>query len=370
MGPQRLQHRLRGLADPLRAAHRPGRSPTVVRGRRRPVHRRVRGVRIRAVRRAADPGPGLPGLRRRDARAGLAGPGHRGLPAGAARPRHRRVGGVRRRGRGRRAADRWRPGAARRLALGLPRQPALRPGRGVGGSPPARREPGPRPARHARPRRRGPPRRQPGPAQPRHHQGWRLGVDQPPGARLLRRCRDRAGAVRGELEATPDTHARPDPAAPALVRPRFCRNGGSGLRVLRVPADQRPVAAVRLGLRRAARRPCSRARGDRGRARRGAPRSAGRALRLPRVRRPRGDRVGGRLPLVPPAGRAPAGVLGRVDARSDPQRHRGRCDPAPARQRDTRRGPRRAVRHGIRGGLECAPARGRPRHRDPRGHHR
>ena len=171
LGAQRLQHRLRGLADPVRAAHRPGRSTTVVRGRRRRVHRGVRGVRPRPVGRAAHPGPGLPGLRRGDARAGLAGPGHRGLPAGAARPRHRRVGSVGRGRRRRRTADRWRPGAARRLALGLPRQPALRPGRGVGGAPPAGREPGPGPARHARPRRRGPPRRQPGPAEPGHHQG-------------------------------------------------------------------------------------------------------------------------------------------------------------------------------------------------------
>ena len=131
---------------------------------------------VRAVGRAADPRPGRPGVRRRDARAGLARPGHRSLPGGAARARHRGLGCVRRRRRGARATHRRRPGAARRLALGLPGEPPLRPGRGVGGAPPAGREPGARPAHDARPRRRRPAGGQPGAAQPRHRQGCATGA--------------------------------------------------------------------------------------------------------------------------------------------------------------------------------------------------
>ena len=47
MGPERLQHRLRGLADPLRPAHRPRRPAALVRRRRGGVHRRLCGVRPR-----------------------------------------------------------------------------------------------------------------------------------------------------------------------------------------------------------------------------------------------------------------------------------------------------------------------------------
>ena len=74
---------------------------------------------------------------------------------------------------------------------------------------------------------------------------------------VVRRRRGGAGALRGQLATAPGADARPDAAAPAIVRPRLCRNGGRGLRLLRLPADQRAVAAVRLGLRRAA-RPVSR----------------------------------------------------------------------------------------------------------------
>ena len=93
-------------------------------------------------------------------------------------------------------------------------------------------------------------------------------------------------------------------------------------------------------------------------------------LRLPRLRRAGSDRLGRGLPLVPPAGRAAAGLLGRVDAGPGAQRHRRRGDPAAARERHARGGSRRSLRDGIRRGLERPPARRRHRHRGARGHPR
>ena len=110
------------------------------------VHHRVRRVRPRPVGRVPHPGARRPGLRGGDARAGLARARHRGLPRGATGPRHRGVGSVGRGRRRRRPADRRCAGAAGRLALGLPRQPAVRPGRGVGRAARAGREPGARAA--------------------------------------------------------------------------------------------------------------------------------------------------------------------------------------------------------------------------------
>ena len=180
---------------------------------------------------------------------GLAGPRHRGLPVGAAVARDRPLGRLgRRRGRTR-PAHRWRARRARRLALGLPRQPALRHRR-------PRRRPG---ASSSRAGRRGGGRMPdlvgaalmvalPGRAEPRHHQGRRLGVDEPRGDRLLRGDRPWPWSlfVR-QLAAAPHAAARPAAAAAAVVRHRVAGHRRRGLRLLRLPADQHPVAARTSG---------------------------------------------------------------------------------------------------------------------------
>ena len=180
VGPQRLQHRLRGVPDRLRPAHRPARTTPRVRHRRRRVHRRLGAVRRRALGRAAGRRPGGAGARRRDAGAGLARPRRGGVPRGAPRPRHRSLGRHRcrrRRARARRWAVPWSSSAA-----GAGRSSSTsRSGWPLPGS--ARRElvESRAPGRRTMPDLRGAALLAAAlaAAQPRHRQGQRLGVGQP-----------------------------------------------------------------------------------------------------------------------------------------------------------------------------------------------
>ena len=268
-------------------------------------------------------------LRRGDARAGLARPGHRGLPRPSVAPHAiGAVGRVRRGRRRARAADRRRPGRAGRLALGVPRQPPVRPGRGLWAArQPAGREPGARPAR-ACPTCVG--------AALLVGQPWRCSTSASSraatGAGPARRCSARssappccAGAVRGQLAAAPLAAARPGAAAhprrstSALPQrwprasastptcsPTSCGCSTSGATTCcgpvspSCPARSSPrVVASRLG-------------------------PAGRAVRLPRRSSCPGALVwAARLPLVPPAGRARARPSG-------PSGCRARCSAASA----------------------------------------
>ena len=276
------------------------------------------------------PRPAGPG--RRHARAGVARARRRRLPGRAPRPRHRPLGRVGRGRRRARPADRRRPGRARRLALGLPRQPPLRPGRGVGGAAASSSRAGPRDAGRC---------------------------PTCVGAALLvgRAGPLNLGIVKGSdwgwsQRRRPRLASSRQPCCPGLFvlssrgtarrcstrRCCGCRRSASGptatvagrLRLLRLPADQHPVAAVRLGVRRPARRtrPGARARWS--------PRSSPPGS----ARSPTGTATGvfvvpgalvwaGRVPLVPPAGRARAGVLGGVAARA-------RCSAASASVRPCR----------------------------------
>ena len=326
------------------------------------------------VGRAARRRPGRPGPRRGDARAGLAGPGRRGLPRGAARPRHRRCGARRPPSppaSARRSVARWcelggwRWAFLVNLPFGLVAVWAAR-SQLVESRAPGRRA-------HARPRRRGPARRQPGRCSTSASSRAPTGAGPAPqvlgsfvGAAVAARCC--SCSARG----APLAAARPGPAAPA-------RRSTIGS-VATVAAGFGFYAYLLTnvlwlqyvwGYDVLQRRPRPRARGRR----RGARRRPARA-RWPSATATASSSCPGalvwaaRLPLVPPAGRARAGVLGRVDAGPGAQRHRRRRDPAPARQRGPRRGARGPLRHGVRGGLQRAPARRRARHRDPRRHPR
>ena len=336
VGPQRLQHRLRGLPHRLRPPHRPARPPARVRRGRGAVHRGLGAVRRRALGGPAGRRPHRPGPRRGHARARLAGAGGRGVPRRAALARDRALGRVGRRRRRPRAADRWCAGGARRLALGLPHQPPVRPGRAVGGPQPARREPGAGPTDDAGPRRA---RRCSPAAWPLLNLGIIKGPDwgwtSPAVLGLLRAAAVAAGAVRAQLAAPPLAAARPRAAAHAVVQHRLRRHGGGRLRLLRLPAHQHPVAAVRLGVRRAARRPRA---GARARvvaaivAARLGPLADQHGYR--RLRRARCPGVGRRLPLVPPAWSGssrpsgPSGCPARSSAASASARP-CRCSAAP-----------------------------------------
>ena len=140
-------------------------------------------------------------------------------------------------------------------------------------------------------------------------QGRGLGLDV---ARDDRRGRWRSLLLLGGFVLSSRHHRSPllDPRAAAhpLVLGRERRDAARRPRLLRLPAHQRPVAAVRLGLQRAAGRPRAHARRARRRRRR-EPRRAGRgAPRRPRRRRARSAGVGGGLRLVRPARRARAGL--------------------------------------------------------------
>ena len=174
----------------------------------------------------------------------------------------------------------------------------------------------------------------PGPAQPRRVQGndWGWGSPRVLGSFALAALLG-AAFVRSSLR-----HRAPvvDPAlrAPPVVpqRRRGHDPGRAGL--LRLPADQHPVAPVRLGVRRAARRSRTGAGRARGRGGGGPARAGRRAGRLPRPGRAGSAGVGRRVPLVPPAGRAGARPSGRSGCparccRGSGSARRCRCSAAP-----------------------------------------
>ena len=264
------------------------------------------------------------------------------------------------------AADGRRPGRARRLALGVPDQPAVRRARHRGHASYGRGEPGTGPPRHA-----GHPGcaaagGRPGAAEPGHHQGQRLGLEQPPRPRLVPARRPPHRVVRAELAAPPCAGRRPGAHAHRVLPDGECRDRPGGPRLLRLPADQHPVAPVRVGVRRPACGPGAGA-GRAGGCGGGRPaRTARRAGGVPGPGRPRRAGVGRRLPLVPPDGRPRAGLLGRVAAGPGPVGHRGGRHPAAARQRSPRRGARGSVRDGVGPRLQRPPARRRAGRLDPR----
>ena len=148
-----------------------------------------------------------------------------------------------------RAADRRRARRGGWLALGVPRQPAVRPRRAVGRHAACSWRAGPLvgagcPTSRVRCCRRG----DAGPADARHRQGQRLGLDQLAGPRLLRRGRRAVRLDSSQLAAPPLTAARPRPAADPVVRRGQPRDDPRRHGFLRLPADEHPLAAVRLGL--------------------------------------------------------------------------------------------------------------------------
>ena len=356
LGPQCLQHRLRRLPHRLRPAHRPVGPTARIRLRGGALHRRLGPVRRRPVRGAAGRCPRVASAWGGPARAGFPGPRRRGVPRGAPRARCRSVGSQRRRRRGPRASAGRSAGAAGRLALGLPGQPALRDRGPLGGTQPAGREPGTGSSYGTGPAGSGSARRLPECPQPRHHQGHRLGLDECLGDRGVPRDGAAAGPLRAQLTRPPITTPGPGADAdPVLPHRRSCdRARRSG--VLRLSADQHPVAAVRLGVRRAAGRSRTGARRAGGRSRRSTTGTAGRSSRLPRLRGARRPGVGGRLPLVPRAGGPASCVLVGVAPGAGAQRYRGRRDTAAAGERRARRCSRRSLCHRIGRRVERAPA--------------
>ena len=135
-------------------------------------------------------------------------------------------------------------------------------------------------------------------------------------------------------------------------------------------SSRRYARVLRLGVRRAARRPRARAGGAGGRGGGLAARAARRAVRPPDLHPARRAGLGRGVPLVPPAGGGGAGLPHRVAARPGAQRDRGRRDAALARQRGPRGGPRWQVRHGLGRRVERAAAGRGAGHRHPGRHHR
>ncbi len=274
-----------------------------------------------------------PGVRRGDARARVARPRGRGVPGRTPVARGRPLGSLRRARLGARPADRRCARRDRRLAVGLPRQPAVRPRRDVGRTPAARGEPRARPASPPRPRRRGALGGHARHAHPRHRQGRGLGLDEPRGARVLRRVGPAPRRLPAQLATPPRPAAGPGAAAHPVLRRRQHRDARRRDGLLRLPAHEHPVAAVRVGLLRAGRRPRGRAgRARRGRARR-SPRPGCRTTRVPHRDHPRRDRVGPRLRLVRRRGRPHPRLPRRVAAGPAPQRRRGRGHAPRPRQR-------------------------------------
>ena len=170
-----------------------------------------------------------------------------------------------------------------------------------------------------------------------------------------------------QLAAAPLAAARPGAAAHPVVPIAAAATVAGGPRLLRLPADQHPLAAVRLGVRRAAGRPGAGARcaGRRGRGR--PARAARRPVRVPVLRRARRAGLGRRLPLVPPAGRARAGLLGGVAAGPGAVSGIGVGATLPLLGSAALAAvPGRPVRDGVGRGLQRPPARWRAGHLDPR----
>ena len=373
LGAERLQHRLRRVPDRLRPAHRPARTPSGVPGRHRAVHRRVRALRCRAVARPADRRPGRAGARCGDAGARLARPGRRGLPGTergrtpsgcGARPRPWRPGSARRS-----AApwSSWAAGAGRSWSTSRSASRPLLAGRSQlveSRAPGRRRMPDLRRRRAARGR--------PGAAQPGRSSRAATGA----GAAPPWSGRSPRPLSCWSCSCLSSRRHRSPLLDPALLRiplvlDRLGRHGRRRPRLLRLPADQHPVAAVRLGVRRAA-----------GRSGPGARRAGRRRRRrAARARWPTGTATGrsscparwsGPAPTsgtTSRSGSSPA-FWARVAARPGAQRHRRRRHPPAAGQRRARRRPRRPVRHRLGRGVQRPPARRRARHRDPRRHPR
>ena len=303
-------------------------------------------VRRRAVARAAGRRPRRAGARCRPAGARVARPGRRGVPGRAAGARHRPVGRDRgRRGRAR-SADRRRPGRARRLALGLPGQHPVRP-RGVWSPRRSQLVESRAPGRRRMPdlRRRRAAGGRPGAAQPGHHQGQRLGLGQRRRARLVRR--------RGRALAACSSSARGGTARRCST-PRCCASRSFTHRLGRdgrwpgsasTPTCSPTSSGCSTSGATACCGPAWRWCPVRWSPRSSPPGSGPLADRYGYrvVRRARRPGLGRRLPLVPPAGRARAGVLDRVAARPGAQRHRRRRHPSAAGQRGARRRARAAA---------------------------
>ena len=355
LDPQRLQHRLCRLAHRLWAPHRPAGTAPGLRRRSGAVHRCFGAVRCSPVRGTARGRSGVAGPRRRPPRAGIAGARRRGFPRGEASACHWTVGSVSGGRRGAGTSDGRSAGPAGRLALGVPGESAVR-GRGpVGGTQSAGGESGAGSSCLAGPPRRRPARRLPGRAQPRHREEQRLGLGQRRCHRRVRRNGAAAGLVRAQFAGPPCPAAGPGAPADPLLHHRLDRDRSGRYGVLRLPAHQHPVAAIRLGVR----RPACRTRSGAGRAgrgrRRGTVGTTGRPPWLPRVRRSGRPGVGRCLSLVPPAGGAGACVLDRVVPRTGAQRHRGGGDPAAPGQRRAGGGAGRPLRHGFCGRVERPP---------------
>ena len=204
-----------------------------------------------------------------------------------------------------------------------------------------------------------------GPAHDRDRDGQRLGLDQPRRAAVRGRLRGGGARLRAELARAPQPAGRPGTALVARLRRRQRRVRGRRHRLLRLPADECPVVAVHLALRRLQVRSGARP----GRRRRGRgcrpPRPARRAARPPRRRRAGRARVGQRLPLVRRRGRPGAELPARLAARAGAQRPRRGRDPADPRQRGDDGGARRPVCRGVRREHQRPADRWRARDRPP-----
>ncbi len=200
--------------------------------------------------------------------------------------------------------------------------------------------------------------------------GQRLGLGERGGPGRNRCGRARVRRLRLELAPPPVATARSRAAAGPPVRRGQRRDGLRGDGLLRLPADEHPLADLRLAVQRASGRSRAGARGA-GRCGRRRRAGAGRGTyRVPPLHRSWRAHLGVRLCLVRDARGHDARLPRRVAARPGAQRRRRGHDPAAARQRGPRGRAGWPLRHRIRAGDQLASGRWRARHRraghDPR----